>query len=59
MNSKRQNVIVISRQNLDLLYVDNTFEEVGNEFPSREKAMEQVLKIVRYLTKQHQTLKKN
>ena len=37
----------ISWQSLDLLYVDNTFEETGNEFPVREQAMQEVMAIVR------------
>lgn len=41
-------IIYISKQSLDVLYVDNTFEEVGNEFPIREQAMQEVLAIVRY-----------
>ncbi|KZS16346.1 Uncharacterized protein APZ42_017968 [Daphnia magna] len=32
---------------LNLLYVDNTFEFIGNEFPTRENCMNQVLQILR------------
>ncbi|XP_057373716.1 5' exonuclease Apollo-like [Daphnia carinata] len=32
---------------LNLLYVDNTFEFIGNEFPTRENCMTEVLQIMR------------
>ncbi|KAI9556758.1 hypothetical protein GHT06_016549 [Daphnia sinensis] len=34
-------------KSLNLLYVDNTFEFIGNEFPSREKCMTEMLQILR------------
>jgi len=39
--------MISESESLDLLYVDNTFEETGNEFPVREQAMQEVMAIVR------------
>ena len=36
------------KKSLDVLYVDNTFEEIGNDFKTREECLQSVLKIVKY-----------